>query len=72
MQVLAETGVISETAATNSTKFGLLIACVAWAVLLTVVTRGRSGYQRYRDEAEQLDLDHQRAAASSSGPDYGS
>jgi uncharacterized protein len=40
-QVLAEKGVISEAAATNSTQFGLLIACIVWAVLLTVVTRGR-------------------------------
>jgi hypothetical protein len=51
--------VISETAATNSTQLGLLIACVVWAVLLTVVTRGRLSYQRYREEAEQLDLDRQ-------------
>jgi membrane protease YdiL (CAAX protease family) len=56
MQVLADKGVISPTASATTTLFGLLIACVVWAVLLTALTRGRLSYQRYRDEAEQLDL----------------
>ena len=71
MQVLGEKGVISETAATNSTQFDLLIACVVWAVLLTVVTRGRLSYQRYRDEAEQLDLDRQPRSSLLLGSGYG-
>jgi membrane protease YdiL (CAAX protease family) len=57
IQVLADEGVISETAADNVSQFGLLIVCVLLAVVLVVVTRGRLGHHRYRDEAEQLDLD---------------
>jgi uncharacterized protein len=56
MQVLADQGVISATASSTTTLFGLLIACVVWAVLLTALTRGRLSYQRYRAEAEPLDL----------------
>jgi uncharacterized protein len=55
--LLAEKGAISQTAATNSAQFGPLITCVVWALVLTVLTRGRLSYPRYRDEAEQLDLD---------------
>jgi uncharacterized protein len=54
---LAEKGAISQTAATNSAQFGPLITCVVWAVVLAVLTRRRLSYPRYRDEAEQLDLD---------------
>jgi uncharacterized protein len=57
LQVLADNGVITRDAAATSTQLGLLIACVVWAVLLLAFTRGRLSYQRYRDEAEQLDLD---------------
>jgi hypothetical protein len=35
---------ISGTAAANSAQFGLLITCVAWAVVWTVVTRARLSY----------------------------
>jgi membrane protease YdiL (CAAX protease family) len=56
LQVLADKGMISSAAAAASTQFGLLIACVLWAVLLTAATRARLSYQRYRGEAEQLDL----------------
>lgn len=50
LQVLADKGVISRDAAATTTQFGLLIACLLWAVLLTAVTRGHLSYQRYRDE----------------------
>jgi uncharacterized protein len=56
MQVLAEKGLISADAAGNSIGLGVLIGCVVWALLLTVVTRGRLSYQRYQREAEPLDL----------------
>jgi membrane protease YdiL (CAAX protease family) len=62
MQVLADRGVISPDAAANSAGLGVPIACVVLMVVLLVATRGRLGYPRYRDEAEQLDLDP--AAAS--------
>lgn len=63
MQVLADKGVISETAAANSLSLGMLIACVVWAVLLTALSRGDLSYQRYRDEAERLDLGPSRSSA---------
>lgn len=56
MQRLADRGAISEAAASTSIGLGLLIPCVLWAVLLIACTRGRLGYQRYRDETERLDL----------------
>jgi hypothetical protein len=56
LQVLDDKGVVSGTAAATATELGLPIACVLWAVLLTTVTRGHLGYQRYRGETEQLDL----------------
>ena len=56
LQVLADKGVISGDAASVSIQYGLLIACVLWAVALAVATRGRLSYPRYRIEAEQLDL----------------
>jgi len=56
LQVLADRGVISAAASDNSIQFGMLIACVVWAAVLSVLTRGRLGYPRYRDEAEHLDL----------------
>lgn len=57
LQVLADKGVISPDAAALTTQFGLLIACVVLAVVLLALTRGRLSYRRYRDQAEQLDLD---------------
>jgi CAAX protease family protein len=72
MQDLADKGVISDAAATNSIQFGLLITCVIWAVVLTALTRGRLSYQRYRDEAEQLDLAPSTAPEPApGGPDTG-
>lgn len=56
MQVLADKGIISADAANNSINLGVLISCVGWALLLTVVTRGRLSYGRYQREAEPLDL----------------
>jgi CAAX protease family protein len=56
LQLLADKDVVSGTGAATATDLGLPIACVLWAVLLTTVTRGHLGYQRYRGETEQLDL----------------
>ena len=56
LQVLADKRVISGDAASLSIQFGLLIACLGWALGLSLVTRGRLSYPRYRAEAEQLDL----------------
>jgi membrane protease YdiL (CAAX protease family) len=60
LQVLADNGVISSTAAATTTQLGLPIACVLWAVLLITFTRSRLSYQRYQGEAEQLDLHPER------------
>jgi len=56
MQVLADKGLISANAAGTSVGLGVLIGCVVWALLLSVVTRGRLSYGRYQGEAEPLDL----------------
>jgi len=34
----------------------VLIACVVWAALLGILTRGQLGYPRYRNDAEHVDL----------------
>ena len=64
LHLLAQQGVISQSAANNSTEVGVLIVCVLWAVVLTTVTKGRLSYQRYRAESEQLDLDQSTAPSS--------
>lgn len=56
LQVLAERGVISAEAASNSFGLGSTIGCVVWALLLIALTRGRLSYPRYQREAEPLDL----------------
>jgi membrane protease YdiL (CAAX protease family) len=56
LQVLADQGVISAEAASNSFGLGSTIACVVWALLLIALTRGRLSYARYQREAEPLDL----------------
>jgi membrane protease YdiL (CAAX protease family) len=56
VQVLAERGVISAEAASNSFGLGSTIACLVWTLLLIALTRGRLSYPRYQREAEPLDL----------------
>ena len=68
MHLLAQKGINSQAAATNSSECGVLICCVLWAVVLTAATRGRLSYQRYRAEAEQLDLDQSTVPAGSGLP----
>jgi hypothetical protein len=49
-------GIISAEASATVIALGMLIACVACALVLTVFTRGKLGYPRYQREAEALDL----------------
>lgn len=43
LQLLGDRGVITAETAEFAVQFGLLIACALWALVLTVVTRGRLG-----------------------------
>lgn len=43
LQVLGDRGVISVDSAALAVQIGVLVACVVWALVLTVVTRGRLG-----------------------------
>lgn len=56
MQVLAERGLISPTAASLAIGIGLTIGIVVLVAVLLVVTRGKLSYPRYQREAEALDL----------------
>jgi membrane protease YdiL (CAAX protease family) len=56
LQVLADKGIISAEASATVIALGMLIACVAGALVLTVFTRGKLSYLRYQREAEALDL----------------
>lgn len=56
VQVLADRGVISSDAAVFSAGFGALFTAVLAALVITLLTRRRLSYPRYRYEAEHLDL----------------
>lgn len=56
VQVLADRGIISRDAALFSAGFGALGVALLAAVVITVATRRRLSYPRYRYEAEHLDL----------------
>ena len=43
LRVLGDREIISADSAAFAVRFGVLIACVLWALVLTAVTRGRLG-----------------------------
>jgi membrane protease YdiL (CAAX protease family) len=67
VQVLADRGVISHDAAMFSSGFGALAVALLAAVVITILTRRRLSYPRYRYEAEHLDLGQPTAAQPTSG-----